>query len=120
MQDANDATAALIERIRVLSPDFERVYAEHVEFNEEVLSFVLFDEWSRLAIETLQAGDEAVFNEWVRVLEEALSSGDETAATLIRTSFLETVDSIWRDAVHPGVVARLTPRLRAGLSVNPQ
>jgi hypothetical protein len=108
---------ALIAKIRGLSHGFERVYSDHVEHNAQLLEYVLFDEWSRFVIDDFQTGHDDSLVAWVTVLDEAMSRGDDATTVLIRTTFLESVDSLWEDARHRELVARLTPQLRAGLAV---
>jgi hypothetical protein len=47
----SDVNATIIEKLLTKVPEFQNEYRKHVAVNQEILPYVLFDEFSRFVIE---------------------------------------------------------------------
>jgi hypothetical protein len=76
------------------------------------------DEISNCVIEDLRKHHESeVFRNFVTAIENSIS-GDNDAATMIRTSFCETVDSHWADKeLHNRIMENLPASIKKWLTV---
>jgi hypothetical protein len=100
-------------------PEFSNHYHEHVKFNDELLPYVLMDDFSTFLIAEIRKGfehkqfDQDLVKRGVAFLDQIISSEDEEIATMIRTTFIETVETTWRDtAFFRHLLSTLTPALR--------
>lgn len=99
----------------------QKIYEDHIEQNEEILPYVLMDEFCRFIINNLQQrapGSKNLFKEFSAYLEGVISDSDEEMAILIRTTFCETIDSLWRETdLHKWLLNNIGPLLKKELSV---
>lgn len=111
----------LVSAVPALTP----VYEEHLGSHHEMLPYVLLDEISRYVLAGVRPPHPdhvaiELLERFAAAVEEAFGSADEDVQTLIRTTFLESVDALWRqERAHRLVVSRLGPLTREWLSVDP-
>jgi hypothetical protein len=80
-------------------PELKQTLEAHREAYDEVIPYVVMDEFSNYVIEDLRNHRESeLFRKFVTAIENRIS-GDNDVAAMIRTSLCETVDSHWADKV---------------------
>jgi hypothetical protein len=98
-------------------PELKQTLEEHIEDNDEVIPYVVMDEFSNYVIEDLRNHHESeVFRKFVTAIENRISADDDVA-TMIRTSFCETVDSHWADKeLHNRITENLPASIKKWLT----
>jgi len=123
MHDESEKTRKFIEELIQEIPELTPVYQEHIDFNREILPYVLLDEFSRFVIEKITPGqgkqiDTSLLERFASLLESTLEEGDGEVSTAIRTTFCESVDGLWKEkSLHHLILAFLGPHLKECLSI---
>lgn len=120
--DPNDPNLKFVIRLSEEFPDLQPVFKDHKEFNEEILPYVVMDEFSDYVLENFKAGkDSGLLRRFAEVLENEVAHGEDRVATLIRTTFSESIDTYWKDEeLHERMVDLLGPHLRQSCTVMPK
>ncbi|MCA9173983.1 MAG: hypothetical protein KDB14_05795 [Planctomycetales bacterium] len=87
------------ELLGVVGEYTHRYYA-HLEDNDELLPYVLMDDFSRFVIECQSSGDHDVFERCIRFLNECFTFGDDDVRLLVQSTFAETVETLWNMPDH--------------------
>src|SRR5262245_7539088 len=94
-------------------PEFAPQYDAHLADNDELLPYVLMDDFSRFVVETQSSGHLDVFQRCIRFLNACYVSAGDDVRLLVRSTFSETVETLWRN---PGqfaaIYAALVPDLQ--------
>ncbi len=80
-----------INSISKTIPELDMILKEHIEYYEEILPYVLMDEFSSDVIERID--QELSFEKFTQIIEEELLKNNSETSTLIKTTFSETIDS---------------------------
>ena len=87
-------------------PEFRPRFEEHLESNDEVLSYVLLNDFSRFVLRESENGrseggsgaeSRDTCRRCLSFLNTAFSEGDEGIRLLIRSTFSEYAATLWRD-----------------------
>lgn len=77
--------------LRVALPEFADAIDEHVAFNDEVLSHLLFGDLTRFVLKRHDDGDDEFVRRALAFLDSALRDGDDRVQNLVEVSFVENV-----------------------------
>ena len=110
-QNAPELVAQMCRRV----PDLQTITDEHIEDNEELLPYVLFDRFAAFAVDNFRAGNPEGIK-CIRAFNEIYRNGDEDTRTLVNTSFGSSIDAEWQNTdVHEAILEIIDPELRAVL-----
>lgn len=95
----------LLSNLRDRFPEFENQIDEHLELYEELLSHVLFGDFTRYLIYEYRRGNLEVVMQVAYFIEEMLTSKDTYIDELAHVSFLENLHQAGDN--YPGIVKML-------------
>lgn len=96
MSSQGDPTIDFVKDAAAKMEALRPVYDDHVDFNDGVLPHVLMDEYSRTVLEAFERGEDTPLRQFASLLDPAMANPE--VATLIRTSFGESLDSYTQNA----------------------
>src|SRR5262249_13869100 len=115
----------LFQDLLAAVPEFKVEFDEHLKDNEELLPYVLMDDFSswlllKYDLEECDAGgpNYDIFRRGIGFLNRAYSAYGERVRVMINTTFCESVEILWREPERLNAILRLlSPELRASCNV---
>jgi len=78
-------------------PEYAPHYTDHMEANDELLPYVLMDDFSRFVVECCGSEDPDLFERCISLINAWFVSGGDDVRLLLRSTFAETVETLWRN-----------------------
>lgn len=106
-----------VEEISDQVPGLKQTMEDHRKAYGAIIPYVVMDEFSNFVIEELRNHQESeLFRQFIIALEHRINSDDDVA-TMIRTSFCETVDSHHQDKeLYNRIIANLPLSIKKWLT----
>ena len=106
-------------------PEFSDSFNDHIADNEELLPYVLMDNFSRFVIEMyVQSVDSGsadcmdIFERSISFLNKKFSSSDDDIQVMINTTFCETIEALGSEGdTLKNICERLSPELQACINI---
>lgn len=98
-------------------PEYAHRYDDHLEYYDELLPYVLMDDFSRFVVESQLSGDHDVFKRCIQFINECYTAGGDDVRLLVRSTFSQSVGILWRtpeqfSAIYDALVPELKQTIR--------